>query len=296
MRTAAVDTPRSALSPPILACLFATWIIWGSTYLGIKFALASFPPFFQGGSRFLIAGSLLLLWVAWRRKQMPTLVQWRNGLVVGAIMLGSNMGGVVYAEQTVASGLVVSFIAVVPALVTIFSLPFGVRPTRLEIAGIALGIVGVLLLVQGAAFTASPAGVIAMIIAAIGFAVGAVLSQHVLRLAPGFGGYATQMLGAGVVLMALSFLAGERFSWPPQAGAAVAWVYLVIFGSLIAFTAYMFLLGNTRPALATSSSFVNPVVGVLLGVSLGGETVTSHEWLAIGIITFGVTVLILGRR
>lgn len=296
MSTAAVETTRSALSPLILACLFATWIVWGSTYLGIKFALVSFPPFFQGGTRFLVAGSLLLLWVAWRRRQMPTLVQWRNGLIVGAVMLGSNMGGVVYAEQTVASGLVVAFIAVVPALVTIFSLPFGVRPTKLEIAGIALGIAGVLLLVRGAAFTASPWGLVAMTIAAIGFAVGTVLSQHVLRLAPGFAGYATQMLGAGVVLMTLSFIADEHFRWPPSIGAAVAWVYLVIFGSFIAFSAYMYLLARTRPALATSNSFVNPVVGVLLGVSLGGESVTSHEWLAIAIITVGVTVLMLGRR
>jgi drug/metabolite transporter (DMT)-like permease len=166
----------------------------------------------------------------------------------------------------------------------------------MEIAGIALGIVGVLLLAQGDAFTASPAGLIAMTIAAIGFGAGSVLSQHVLLLAPSFAGFASQVLGGGLVLIVLSAVADETFHWPPQPSAAAAWVYLVAFGSLVAFSAYMFLLGKTRPALATSYSFVNPVVGVLLGVTLGGEVVTSHEWLAIGIIILGVTVLILGRR
>src|SRR5688572_32945087 len=95
--------PRFSLSPLVLACLAATWLIWGSTYLAIKVALVSFPPFFQGGTRFLVAGTLLLLWVRWRRQRMPTLVQWRNAAVVGAVMLGGNMGGVTYAEQSVAS-------------------------------------------------------------------------------------------------------------------------------------------------------------------------------------------------
>jgi drug/metabolite transporter (DMT)-like permease len=284
------------LSPLIIACLAATWFIWGSTYLAIKFALVSFPPFFQVGTRFLVAGTLLLLWTWFRRQKMPTLIQWRNAAVVGSLMLAGNVGGVAYAEQTVASGLVVAFIAVVPALITIASLPFGVRPSRLEIIGIALGISGVLLLVGGESFSASPAGIIAMTIAAVLWAVGSVLSQHVFRLAPGSAGYASGMLCGGVVLSLLSFLAGESFHWPPQPLAAAAWLYMLVFGSGIAFTAYMVLLANTRPALATSNSFVNPVIGMLLGVYFGGEVITSHEWVAVGIIVLGVTVLVLGRR
>jgi drug/metabolite transporter (DMT)-like permease len=284
------------MSPLILACLAATWLVWGSTYLAIKLALPSFPPFLQMGTRFLCAGTILLLWARWRRRAMPTFTQWRNGAIVGTFMLAGNVGGVAYAEQSVASGLVVAFIAVVPALITIASLPFGIRPSRLEIVGIALGFIGVLLLVRGQAFTASPAGVIAMTIAALGWSIGSVLSQHVLRLAPGAAGFATEMIGAGVVLALISLLAGESLQWPPHPLAVAAWMYLVVFGSLIAFSAYMVLLGNTRPALASSNSFVNPVIGLLLGVSLGGETVTSHEWVAVGIIVLGVTVLVLGRK
>lgn len=284
------------LSPLILACLGATWFIWGSTYLAIKFALVSFPPFFQVGTRFLVAGSLLLLWSLWRRQKMPTLLQWRNAAVIGTLLLAGNVGGVAYAEQTVASGLVVAFIGIVPALTTIASLPFGIRPTRQDVVGIVLGILGVLLLVRGEAFTASPAGLVAITIAALAWSVGSVLSQHVFRLAPGSAGYASTMICAGVVLTALSPLAGEHFHWPPQPLAAAAWVYMLVFGSGIAFSAYMVLLANTPPALATSNSFVNPVIGMLLGISFGGETVTSLEWLAVGIIVLGVTVLILGRR
>lgn len=296
MSSAADTAARPGISPLILACLAATWFVWGSTYLAIKFALVSFPPFFQMGSRGLIAGSLLLLWCWWRKQKMPTLTQWRNGIIVGAIMLGANQGGVAYAEQTVASGLVVAFIAVVPALITLASMPFGIRPSRVEVVGIVLGIAGVWLLVSGGSITASPGGLIALIIAALGWAIGSVLSQHVLRLAPGFTGYATGMIGAGFVLMVLSLFAGESFHWPPQPLAAAAWLYLLVFGSLIAFSAFMVLLANTRPALAASNSFVNPVIALLLGITLGGEVVTSHEWLAVAIVVLGVTVLVVGRR
>lgn len=284
------------LSPRVAACLAATWFIWGSTYLAIKFALVSFPPFLQNGTRFLLAGSLLLAWARWRGHAMPTLMQWRNALIVGALMLAANVGGVAYAEQTLASGLVVAFIAIVPALITIASLPFGVRPTRMEVIGIALGFFGVLLLVRGDAFASSPIGVLGIVTAAVGWSTGSVLSQHVLRLAPASAGFASAMLCAGGVLMTLSILTGETFEWPPQPQAVAAWRYLSLFGSVLAYSAFMTLLADTRPALATSNSFVNPVIAMLLGVSLGGEIVTRQEWLAVGIIVLGVTVLVLSRR
>ena len=284
------------LSPRIAACLAATWFIWGSTYLALKFALLSFPPFLQSGTRFLFAGSLLLTWARWRGQSMPTLLQWRNALVVGSLMLAANVGGVAYAEQSLASGLVVAFIAIVPALITVVSLPFGLRPAPIEVIGIALGFFGVLLLVRGEAFTSSPIGVLAIVTAALGWSTGSGLSQHVLRLAPAAAGFASAMLCAGGVLIALSLVSGESFTWPPQPLAVAAWLYLSLFGSVIAYSAYMTLLANTRPALATSNSFVNPVIAMLLGVSLGGEMVTLHEWLAVGVIVLGITVLVLNRR
>ena len=144
------------LSPLLLACLAATWLIWGSTYLAIKFALVSFPPFYQMGSRFLVAGLVLLVWLKLRGRAMPTLLQWRNAAIIGTLLLVSGMGFTAYAEQTVASGLIVAYIAIIPIIVTAMSLPFGVRPTRLELVGMLVGLGGVLMLIQGEAFTASP--------------------------------------------------------------------------------------------------------------------------------------------
>lgn len=280
----------------IAACLAATWFIWGSTYLAIKFALLSFPPFLQNGTRFLLAGSILLAWARRRGQALPTLRQWGNALVVGTLMLAANVGGVAYAEQWLASGLVVAFIAIVPALITVASLPFGLRPRRIEAIGIALGFCGVLLLVRGETLSSSPLGLLAIVTAAVGWSTGSVLSQHVLRLAPASAGFASAMLCAGGVLMLLSTVSGETLSWPPQGVATAAWLYLSLFGSVIAYSAYMTLLADTRPALATSNSFVNPVIAMLLGVSLGGEAVTRQEWLAVGIIVLGVAVLVLSRR
>jgi drug/metabolite transporter (DMT)-like permease len=284
------------MRPLILACLGVTWFVWGSTYLAIKFALASFPPFFQMGTRFLIAGVLLMLWVCWRGHRLPTRVEWRNAAIIGALMLGGGMGGTAYAEQTVASGLVVAFIAITPALMTIASLPFGIRPTSLELVGIGIGITGVFLLVRGAGFAASPAGLVAILIACIAWSLGSVFSQHLFPLASAATGFSSQMVCGGAILMVLSLSVGEAFQWPPQPVAAAAWLYLIVFGSLISFSAYMVLLGNARPALASSYSFVNPVVAMLLGVSLGGEAITTYEWLVASGIVVGVMVLVLGRR
>jgi drug/metabolite transporter (DMT)-like permease len=152
-----------ALTPLVTLCLAATWLVWGSTYLAIKYALVSFPPFFQMGTRFLFAGGLLLAWQCLRGKPLPTGREWRNALVVGTLMLGGGMGGTAYAEQTVGSGLVVAFIAVVPLMIAAFNLLWGVYPTRWEIAGIVVGLCGVLMLTQGAGFQASPAGLAAII-------------------------------------------------------------------------------------------------------------------------------------
>ena len=286
----------SKLSPLIVACLAATWFVWGSTYLAIKFSLASFPPFLGMGTRFIAAGVLLLAWTWHRQRSLPTGTQWRNGIILGTLMLGGNVGGAAYAEQWVASGLVVSFIAITPAALAIASLPFGIRPNRLEIAGIVLGIVGVVLLASGSGFSSSPAGLVALLIAVLTWSAGSVLSQHVLPLARGAAGFSTQLLGGGLALMVASLLARETFQWPPQPLASAAWLYLVIFGSLMAFTAYMVLLSSTSTTLASSYTFVNPVIAMLLGVSLGNETVSGLEWSAVAIIVAGVTVVVLARR
>jgi drug/metabolite transporter (DMT)-like permease len=155
---------------------------------------------------------------------------------------------------------------------------------------------GVVMLVQGAGFRSSPAGLVAMLIACSGWTAGSVLSQRRFRLAPGATGFASEMLCGGVVLLVLGMLDGERLPATIALGPALAWVYLVIFGSLIAFNAYMVLLARASPAVATSYTYVNPVIALLLGVAIGGEHVTPWEWMSAAVVLVGVVLLLFGRR
>ncbi|TWO72803.1 drug/metabolite exporter YedA [Caenimonas sedimenti] len=284
--------PRASL---LLPALLACYVIWGSTYLAIRLALVSFPPFFQMGTRFLAAGVLLMAWVAWKRRPLPTVAQWRNALVIGTLMLGGGMGLVASAGQHIGSGLIAAFIAIVPMLVCGWGLLFGQRPSRLEFAGMAVGVAGVLLLVQGASFSAAPVGMACIAGATLAWSLGSVLSTTRLPLAAGPAGFASEMLCGGAVLMLISLALGEQFTAPPQPQALAAWLYLVVFGSLIAFSAYLYLLANASPAMATSYAFVNPVIALFLGVAFASEAVSNGEWLACGVILFGVFLIFRGK-
>lgn len=292
---ALVRAGTSRPDPLVIACLAATWLIWGSTYLAIRFALVSFPPYLQMGTRFLAAGAGLAAWMRWvRGTPWPDGAQWRNALIVGTFMLAGGMGSVAIAEQTVGSGLVVVFIAVVPLLMVLVNLFWGVRPGVLELVGIAIGLGGVVMLTRGEGFQSSPAGLVALMFACSCWSIGSVLSQRSLPLAHGAMGFASEMLAGGAVLMLLAFATGESLDWPPAPQAAWAWAYLVVFGSLLAFNAYMVLLARTTAGVAASYTFVNPVIALVLGITLGGETVTGFEWAAAGVILAGV-VLLLAR-
>jgi drug/metabolite transporter (DMT)-like permease len=303
--TAALARTDATLARPsalIVACLAATWLVWGSTYLAIKWALVSFPPFFQMGSRFIAAGVLLGGWALWRGARWPSRGQWVSAAVLGALLLGGGYGATAVASVSISSGLVVAFIAVSPALVALFELPYGVRPTRVQAAGIALGLAGVLMLTQGQGYAASLPGLLAISIACVAWALGSVWARHglpgghTLALAPGAAGFASQMLAGGVMLLAASALAGESVSWPLDPRAVGSWGYLVVAGSIIGFSAYMILLQRTSAATASSYTYVNPVIGLLLGVSLGGEVVSGFEWTAAGVVLAGVVLLLAGRR
>jgi drug/metabolite transporter (DMT)-like permease len=294
--------PPHATSPLVAACLAATWLIWGSTYLAIKWALVAFPPFFQMGTRFVAAGLLLGAFARLRGARWPDAGEWLSAAVLGALMLGVGYGATALAQTHVSSGLVVAFIAVVPALVALFQVPYGVKPTPLEAAGIALGLGGVWLLTRGQGFGASALGLGAIASATVAWSLGTVWARHGLpggrrlALAPGAAGFASQMFVGGLLLLAASWIVGEAPTLPPDARSLACWAYLVVAGSLLGFSAYMLLLERTSPALASSYSFVNPVIGMVLGVTLGGEVVTGFEWLAAGVTGAGVVLLLLSRR
>jgi drug/metabolite transporter (DMT)-like permease len=292
-----VHSSRSSqpITPLIIACLLATWVVWGSTYLAIKFALVSLPPFLQMGSRFIVAGAVLFLFLIWRRAALPTLVQWRNALVIGTLMLGGGMGGTAFAEQSVASGLIVAVIAIQPVVQALLGWFWGTRLNRLEWLGVGVGTLGVWLLVQGQGFASSPTGLAVILSAVFFWGLGSVLSQKVFPLAPGAMGYASEMILGGMVLMLMAWAYGEKISFPLATSSVVAWFYLVVFGSLIAFNAYMILLSKASPGLATSYSFVNPVIALGLGVTIGNEVVSSWEWGSVGLVLVGVVIIVVAN-
>jgi drug/metabolite transporter (DMT)-like permease len=196
------------------------------------------------------------------------------------------MGGTAFAEQTVASGIVVSFIAIMPLFLVVINLAFGVRPARGELIAVSIGVIGVLMLTQGAGFHASPTGLVAIALATTAWSVGSVLSQRGCVLAPGPTGFASELLCGGTALLVMS----------AQTEAWLAWVYLTTFGSLVAFSAYMVLLARTSTSVAASYALVNPVVALILGVSLGHEMVSAWEWLSAAVVMLGVVLLFVTRR
>jgi drug/metabolite transporter (DMT)-like permease len=171
---------------------------------------------------------------------------------------------------------------------------WGIRPGRLEAAGIVVGLAGVLMLTRGTGFSASPAGLTAMVIACTSWSLGSVLSQRATPLAPGATGFASEMLCGGTLLLALSWFSGESPRWPPEPVALAAWFYLVVAGSLIGFNAYMYLLGHASAGLASSYTFVNPVIAMLLGITIAGEVVSGYEWAAAGVVLLGVVLMLRG--
>jgi drug/metabolite transporter (DMT)-like permease len=294
--SAVITSSAPAAKPSLLApALIATYLIWGSTYLAIRFALVSFPPFLQMGTRFLTAGVVLLAWLLLRgQHRLPNAIEWRNAFVVGALMLGGGMGLCASAELHIGSGVIAAFIAITPMITCGWGLMFGQKPTRLEFVGMAVGVAGVVLLVRGASFSASPAGIAFIFSGVACWSLGSVLSTTKLPLAKGPMGFASEMLCGGAVLMLVSLALGEHAATPLAPIAIASWLYLVVFGSLIAFSAYLYLLGHASPAVATSYAFVNPVIALLLGVLLGGESVTG-EWIACGVILVGVILVFRGK-
>jgi drug/metabolite transporter (DMT)-like permease len=286
-------TPNRLLLPALLACYF----IWGSTYLAIRIALPSFPPFFQMATRFLAAGGLLMAWLCVRGQTLPTRTEWRNAALISVLMLGGGMGLTAQASVHIGSGLIATFIAVVPMMTCGWGLLFGQRPSRLELIGMLTGLAGVCVLVQGASFSAAPLGLLCIIGATLSWSLGSVLSTTRLPLTKGPMGFASQMLCGGVALLLASQLLGEHMVWPPTLEASAAWLYLVLAGSLVAFSAYMYLLAHASSAVATSYAFVNPLIALFLGVVLAGEVVMPKEWLACGIILLGVVfILVAGQK
>ncbi|EGM8532609.1 drug/metabolite exporter YedA [Escherichia coli] len=276
---------------PLFGALFALYIIWGSTYFVIRIGVESWPPLMMAGVRFLAAGILLLL----RGHKLPPLRPLLNAALIGLLLLAVGNGMVTVAEhQNVPSGIAAVVVATVPLFTLCFSRLFGIKTRKLEWVGIAIGLAGIIMLNSGGNLSGNPWGAILILIGSISWAFGSVYGSRI-TLPVGMMAGAIEMLEAGVVLMIASMIAGEKLTALPSLSGFLAVGYLALFGSIIAINAYMYLIRNVSPALATSYAYVNPVVAVLLGTGLGGETLSKIEWLALGVIVFAVVLVTLGK-
>jgi drug/metabolite transporter (DMT)-like permease len=288
-----VNAPSAKLASAdrgrIVASMLALYFIWGSTFLAIRFALPGFPPLMMSGLRFVCAGGIFYLVLRLRGAQRPSRVQWFAALRVGVLLVCGN-ALVVVAEQWVSSGVAAVAIASVPLWSVLFAGLWGRWPAKGEWVGLAVGLAGVALLQSGGELRASPAGAVVLLLSAVTWALGSMWSRR-LPIPTGLMAAATEMLTGGAVLLAVAFIRGERMAAWPGAQALGAFLYLVVFGSIVAYSAYTFLLARVRPALATNYAYVSPVVAVLLGALLAGERVTGVAVAALVLILAGVAII-----
>lgn len=279
---------------PLFGALFALYIIWGSTYFVIRIGVESWPPLMMAGVRFL--QPVFYCWhFCYCADTSSPLRPLLNAALIGLLLLAVGNGMVTVAEhQNVPSGIAAVVVATVPLFTLCFSRLFGIKTRKLEWVGIAIGLAGIIMLNSGGNLSGNPWGAILILIGSISWAFGSVYGSHI-TLPVGMMAGAIEMLAAGVVLMIASMIAGEKLTALPSLSGFLAVGYLALFGSIIAINAYMYLIRNVSPALATSYAYVNPVVAVLLGTGLGGETLSKIEWLALGVIVFAVVLVTLGK-
>lgn len=264
----------------------------------MRVAMNVLPPFLTAGPRFLFAGVLLFSFLRLRGATMPTRRQWLSGALVATLLLVLGNGLVVLAQRTVATGVAATVVATMPLWAAMFSAILGDRPTGRDVAGLGLGFIGTVVLQSGGNISFGSLDTLLLLLAPITWALGSVLSRR-LPLAPGVMNTSIQMLFAGVVMIFIAFLRGEHLYRPLDARTVAALLYLlylVVFGSMVAFSAYGYLLRTVRPALATSYAYVNPLVALVIGAVFGGERLTATKLVACLLTITGVVVVTVRPR
>lgn len=284
----------------ILLAFAAVYLVWGSTYLFIKLAIETIPPFIMGSSRLFAAGALLYVIARWRGGARPTLQDWRSATVTGVLMLTVGNGAVVWSEQTVPSGVVALIVSTVPIWIVLIDWlrPHGVRPRNPVFAGLAIGLAGMVILIGPGAIVGqgnvNQIGALALLIGSLGWALGSILSKGSKRSGSPLAYAALQMISASAAMLVLAFLTGEpaAFSlWRVSPRSIASWVYLVLAGSIVGYTAYIYLLGQVSAAKVATYAYVNPVIAVLLGWAFANEPIGARTILAAVVILAGVAMI-----
>ena len=302
-----MTTHRAADGPSTLKLLVAfasIYLVWGSTYLAIKFVVETMPPFIMAGARFLLAGGMLYAWARWKGAARPTGAQWRATAIIGGLLLCGGNGGVVYAEQRVSSGLTALIVATVPLWIVVLEWlrPHGTRPTMTVVIGVLLGLAGIGILAGPGKFaggeSVDPIGTSVLIFATLSWSVGSLYSRKAKLPGASLLSTGMQMLAGGVLLSILGTATGEwsKLNWAGITMKSVlSLAYLVVFGSLIGFTAYTWLLKVSTPSKVSTYAYVNPVVAVALGWLLAGEPMNLRTVIAAGGMGTGVVFITRGK-
>ncbi|MBV7457124.1 EamA family transporter [Acidovorax sp. sif1233] len=280
----------------VAVALLLVYVVWGTTYFAIGIALQTMPPLFMSAIRFLCAGGVMLLVALWQGHALPTAAQWRNSAIVGALMVFLAMNLVGFAQKLgIGSGLMATVVTTMPMWLALWTHWGGERVPATSWIGLVLGVVGALLLAMEGDFSATWLGAVLAFGAPLCWSVGSYASRKLSLPAPAMAAAAQWLVGGAMGLVAA--LCFEPVSALGQVSARswAAWVYLLVFGTLVALNAYLWLLQNTSAALAGSYSFVNPAVALLVGVALGGELLTGWVFAALPLIGAALVLILYGK-
>lgn len=284
----------------VLLAFAAVYLVWGSTYLFIKYAIETIPPFLLGATRFLVAGLLLYGLARWRGASRPTRQDWRAAGVTGVLMLGVGNSAVVWSELIVPSGIVALIVSGVPIWIVLMDWlrPNGSRPSAPVFAGLALGIIGMVVLIGPKAIIGQghvhELGALVLLIGSLGWALGSILTRGSRRSGAPLVFSALQMIAASGAMTIMSLLAREVGDFALRdvsLRSALSWVYLVLAGSIIGYTAYIYLLRTVSAAQAATYAYVNPIIAVLLGWLFASEPIGWRTVIAAGITLAGVAII-----
>jgi len=304
MENQAIIKPNNRNLLIFIAAFAAVYLVWGSTYLAIKYAIETLPPFLMAGTRFLVAGSILMIWARFSKDyERPKAVHWKTSFIVGALLLLVGNGGVVFAERYISSSLTALLVATEPFWIVLLSWLWlkGSRPNLKVALGLAVGFFGVWLLIGGqpAANDAGGGsmqfvGTIVIIVSALAWATGSIYGLRSPVPKSSLLTSGMQMFAGGLILLFVSLISGEMSNFSFAAVSATSLyglAYLTIFGSLIAFTAYSWLLKNAQPALVSTYAYVNPVIAVFLGWLIAGESFTGQMLIGAAVVVGSVVLI-----
>jgi drug/metabolite transporter (DMT)-like permease len=291
--TALATDPTTARTSPGVLVVFAlggVWVIWGSTYLAIRYGLETFDPFVLQATRFVIASILLGVFARWRGLPWPTWRQARNAALIGLMLLIGGVGLVTLAEDRgLASGVAATIIAVQPMLASVWGGFFGRWPHRIEWVGMSIGLLGVVVLGLSGSLDGTRLGFALVLIACVNWSVGSMISRQI-EMPPGAMASVIEMAAAACGFVLLALMTGEELTAPTWR-SGIAALYLAVLGSVVAFTCYVYLLANVRPSLALSYAYVNPIIAVVLGALLYDEIVSANLLLALPLVVIGVAIV-----